>query len=313
MASVLVLMMQKDEGPLLFKWFNHYSRLFNIKNLTVMDNGSTDKYTLKVLKHFESLGAKIRWEYTSYHDFDKKGGHFQNIIKSWDAERDYDFALPVDCDEFLGVFTDHRVSVDTADIMMELDSLKHVQCALRIDTSLFNVPGDPGWFSPIRHFHKGFLPANSILRLDNGQHAPVSRLKDGHVSTRLTYLHWHNRSLPDLKAATVRKLEGRVDVNNPVALEEYGRNPSLPGNHLVVNLSLTAKMYKLIYNKELCISVPDLAIDATELRENKIKSTWSATDYLANNPDVQKYALGPLHHYVRTGWKEKRAISKQVA
>lgn len=306
-------MMQKDEGPLLLKWFNHYSRLFGINNLTVMDNGSTDKYMLNILKHFESLGANVKWEHASYHDFNKKGGHFRNIIKSWDAELKYDFAIPVDCDEFLAVFTDDRVSVDAADIRDELDSLKNVQCALRIDTSLFNVPCDPGWFSPIRHFHKGFLPANSILELDNGQHAPTSRLQGGHISTRLTYLHWHNRSLSDLKAATIRKLNGRVDVNNREALEEYGRNPLLPGNHLVVNLSMTARVYKSIYDKELCISVSDQAAYPTEFRENKIKSTWSATDYFANNPDVHKYSLGPLHHYIRTGWKEQRAIMKQVA
>lgn len=306
-------MMQKNEGPLLLRWFNHYSRLFTTENLTVMDNGSTDPYTISILKHFEVLGAKILRAHVTYHDFNEKGGHFQNIIKSWDAELDYDFALPVDCDEFLAVFTNHRVSVDSADVMAELDGLKDVQCALRIDTSLFNVPDDPGWFSPIRHFHKGFLPARSIFELDNGQHAPVSRLKDGHISTRLTYLHWHNRSLPDLKAATIRKLAGRVDINNPTALKEYGRNPSLPGNHLVVNLSLTAKMYKSLYNNELCISVPDLATDVMELRENEIKSPWSAVDYLANNPDVHEYALGPLHHYIRAGWREKRTIMKQVA
>lgn len=197
--------------------------------------------------------------------------------------------------------------------MAELDSLKEIKCALRIDTSLFNVPNDPGWFSPIRHFHKGFLPAGSILDLDNGQHDPVSRLRSGHVSTRLTYLHWHNRSFHDLKAATIRKLQGRVDINDPAALEEYGNNPSLPGNHLVVNLALTAKSYKSLYDKELCISVSDLATDAAEFREKKIKSSWNAIDYLSNNPDVHKYATGPLHHYIRAGWREKRKILKQVA
>lgn len=304
--------MQKNEGPLLLRWFNHYSRLFGTQNLTVLDNGSTDRYTLKILAHFESFGAKIRREHADHRDFDQKGGHFLNIIKSWDAEFDYDFAIPVDCDEFLAVFTDHRVSVDVVDIMTELNSLKKVQCALRIDTSLFNVPNDPGWFSPIRHFHKGFLPAKSILELDNGQHAPVSKLKDGHISTRLTYLHWHNRSLPDLKAATIRKLEGRVDINDPEAMQEYGRNPALPGNHLVVNLLLTAKVYKSIYSKELCLSVSDLTEKSTEFRENKVKWRWNATDYLANNPDVLEYGLGPLHHYIRTGWTEKRSILTPV-
>jgi len=306
-AKVLVLMMQKDEGPILSRWLLHYSGLFGIRNITIMDNGSTDRYTLELLKSAEGAGATIMWGYDTQHDFQNKGGHFGNIIQSWDHDIEYDFALPVDCDEIIAAVTDTTISTRHEDIHAALDGLKGQQCALRLDMSLFNVPGSPGWFAPVRHFHKGFVAARTLEILDNGQHEPISRVQPGYIHTHLTYLHWHNRPHAELLARTRSKLSDLVDVNDRKALKRYVEVPGAPGGHLVEILLTTEAKYSQKYAGELQVFVPDFG-GVNFFRTDEGPLHWNAEGYVAAHPDIMAHDLGPLHHFIRYGFTEGRRI-----
>ncbi len=172
MARVRCVMMQRNDHLLLDAWFRYYGYLFGFENLDVFDNGSTDEGVIETLKTYERTGARVYWQYGRLEDFHAKGFHFTNIIQNWEASENYDFAIPIDCDEFLAVFTDSGLSCQKDQIHSYLDSLKGERRALGVEHSLYNVPGKRGYYcaSP---YPKGFFSAGTIGTLDHGFHEPV--------------------------------------------------------------------------------------------------------------------------------------------
>ena len=302
----------RDEGDMLARWLTHYSGLFGFENLSIMDNGSSDPWTLSLLKDAEARGTHIYWHLNTHHDFLRKGGHIGNIVHHWDAEYNYDFALPVDCDELLGVFTENGLSLDKQKIHTAFEELLGRHSAFRIETSLFNVPERPDWYAPIRHFHKGFLASHSLEICDDGHHEPISRRHAGYQSTRLTYLHNHNRPFENWRARLKNKLSGLVDVDDLDALRAYGNIPRAEGAHLVASLFMSQKDYLHQYDDDVRLSVgPGCTETVVIERPGLAPRIWDNTAYLRKNPDVHGYALGALQHYLRHGFHENRDLGDE--
>ncbi len=311
MAIVRVVMMQRDEGTALARWITHYAWLFGFENLTILDNGSVDPQTLSILDTVEKQGVTVRRDLNQPHDFHRKGGHLTRIIQGWDGLYNYDFALPVDCDELLAVFTEDGLSLDKTAIHEAFDALKGTDCALRIDTSLFNVPGRPGWYAPIRHFHKGFVAAKTISICDDGQHEPRSAVRDEFKSTVFTYLHNHHLPYTDWRERLKNKVSGLVDVNDDAALRAYLTQPHAEGAHAVEALLVTPEEYMHLYDDSVRVFVGVGSTPITFVEGPEVKTTvWNTDAYLAAHPDVkQHYTIGALQHYLRDGFREKRPLT----
>jgi hypothetical protein len=307
-GSVRVVMMQRDEGPMLARWLAHHGGLFGFDCITILDNGSKDPRTIALLREAEAFGARINWDLKSRKHFHNKGLHVRNVIVDWDNTRDYDFALPMDCDEILAVFTDHGLTTNHNAIRVEMERLKPFSNALRLDLSLFNVPGRSGWFAPHLKFYKGFLPARSIDSIDEGFHQPVSRLGRDHTNTHFTYLHWHNRPFKEAVAAAKTKLRGDVDVNDAAALRRHAAIPGARGVHLVDLVLMTEQDYHRRYDNDVQIFVAPNG-EANLLRVGDTVTIWDAKRYLALNPDVRRYGFPCLHHFLRHGVAEKRRLA----
>jgi hypothetical protein len=307
MGSVRVVMMQKDEGEWLTRWLSHYGGLFGFENLTILDNGSQDAYTISLLREAEKQGTVVNWSLNSPNDFHHKGEHVRDVITSWDYRFDYNFALPVDCDEILAVFTDQGLTTNHDAIRAEMERLKPVTNALRVDLSLFNVPERPGWYAPHRSFYKGFLPRRSIEFIDDGFHTPASRLARGFTVTRFAYLHWHNRPFNTAVAMAKDKLRGLVDVDDPDALRAYAATPGARMVHVIDMLLMTAQDYEGRYDDEVQVYVPPDGA-ANLLRVGGEVSIWNAERYLIRNQDVVGYGFPCLHHFLRYGYLEKRLL-----
>ncbi|MBB3172994.1 hypothetical protein FHR90_000812 [Endobacter medicaginis] len=317
MASVLVVTMQRDEGAMLSRWLAHYASLFSMTNLAIVDNGSTDTMTLELLGFAERSGARVLRHYATDLDFLEKGRVVTEVIHTLEADahrrwQRYDFIIPVDCDELLGVFTRDGVSLTPDDIHAEFHAWRGIDRVLRVGMSLFNVPGQDGWFSPNRSFHKGIVPGGELMALDKGFHSPVLRSGDAHERTRLTYLHYHNAPFAVLRRKARLKLqEPYAACTDLEQLRRYARDPAVPGNHLIADLLLTEAEYEAIYDHELRIMVNPAS--PTLLYSPAGLVRWDAEAYLALNPDVREYGLGPLEHYVACGWTEGRALSPAAA
>ena len=195
MARVKCIMMQRDEDLLLEGWLRYHGYLFGFENLEVFDNGSTNPKVIETLRTYEAAGCRVHWQYNQVIDFHGKGFHFKNVITNWDAALDYDFAFPLDCDEFMTVLTPNGISCSRSEIHDHLDTLRGERRALRVAHCLFNAPDRPGhfWAQP---YPKCFgSPSKTVGTIDHGFHAVTSSVQDGVRGTNIAYLHFHNKPL----------------------------------------------------------------------------------------------------------------------
>ncbi|GBR50492.1 hypothetical protein AA106555_0231 [Neokomagataea thailandica NBRC 106555] len=312
MAVVRVVMMQRDEGAALLRWLMHYTVLFSPQNITIFDNGSEDPYTLSILKEAARLGVCVRYDLNTPHDFQHKGAHFTNVFLDWDQRGGYDFGLPVDCDEILGVFTPGGLSFLPDDINGAFQTLKisGQSGGFRIQSSLFNVPGASGWYSPVDSFHKGFVSAQIKAMCDNGHHEPKSSLNNDIFGTCFTYLHEHNVDYDTWRFRLKRKLRGLVDGDDPVELRRYLQTESVEGAHAAESLLLSEKEYHSRYDDSLRLYVGDRTTEKIVLEGPSLPPTfWDGDAYRARHTDVAtSYELGSLQHYLRHGFKEGRPL-----
>ncbi|MFT8806727.1 MAG: glycosyltransferase family 2 protein [Acetobacter aceti] len=334
MARVRCLMMQRDETLLLEAWFRYYGYLFGFENLCVFDNNSTDPSVIETLKTYERAGVDIHWGHNRPEDFLGRNEHFKNIIRHWDSGGHYDFALPVDCDEFLAVFTENGLSCSRKSIHAQFDALLADKQAFEIQSMLLNVPSRPGYFRPEPHI-RTFLAADTLDNMDFGFQACSSRISHGRRGTDFTLVHMHNKPFSHLLQHTHHKLEKAVPLDNPKILAGYHG----PETRLIRYLDMTEEDYLGQFDKGVFLRfeglsdlMPALGIrapllvaetsDATgtvadvnfiNVSKGRIIQTtsFSPSTYLRLNPDVGAANIPPLRHYIMHGRDEGRPIAEE--
>ena len=338
MATVKCVMMQRDEELLIEPWLRYYGYLFGFENLAVFDNGSVLEGVIQTLRRFERVGVKVYWNFAGTQHFQGKGFHFTNVIKGWDFGGGYDFALPVDCDEFIAVIHPDGLSCQRSMIHQALDGLRGERMALGIEFSMFNIPGQAGRYRP-QHYPKGFLASGTIRSLDHGHHYPAAE-QSGRRETDLTFLHYHHKPFRMMVEHARRKLEGVIDLDRPeLSLDHTGS-----GNHLIKLLMMTEQDYVGQFNQSLMLEFGGLEdllrllspLDGrlfpltSDLSNDKPTDTTRARrassrerspefaeflerDYYRFNPDVQKHGIEGLKHYIRHGFDEIRSICEADA
>jgi hypothetical protein len=330
-------MMQRDEDLLLEGWLRYHGYLFGFENLEIFDNGSTDPHTIETLRIYEAAGCHVHRQFDKVADFHGKGFHFENVIKHYDASEDYDFAFPLDCDEFVTVLTPDGISCSRRRIHDHLDTLTGERGALRVAHCLFNAPGRPGhfWAEP---YPKGFLASNTVGTIDHGFHAVTSRVQDGVRGTNIAYLHFHNKPLADLLRHARHKLEHFVDVDDPEALRAYDG----PGLHMISYFEMSEADYRAKADDKLLVMfggfarlIRALGIDSpllgvgevvAEKRDEAVRLIYPAKGgsgsraihifdgerYLDANPDLRTSGILPLSHYLAFGYQEGRSPARQT-
>jgi len=226
--KVAVLMMQKNESELLNKWTAYHSYLFGIENLFIFDNGSNSNTVLSSLACIETRGGNVIREYESKADFENKGRIFQEKIEELQLTGDYDFFVPLDCDEFLACLDDYgEVSCDRTAVNSELT--KHLDCedVLMINGQLYNSPMSNEWFNR-QPYRKCFFYKNTIKELDLGFHWGKTRNSDKEIRTGLVQFHFHNKPFTVAKEHAREKLKDRVENFQQETLQKYNG----PGLHL---------------------------------------------------------------------------------
>ena len=330
MAVVKCIMMQRDEDLLLEAWFRYYGYLFGFENLTIFDNGSTDPGVKATLARYERAGCEVLRSHDRVEDFHAKGSHFRNVIRHWDAQSRYDFALPVDADEFLALFTADGLTCRREAIHSYLDSLVGTREALAFELSLFNAPGKPGCYA-VQPYPKSFLAARSVESLDHGFHAARSRLAGGSRLTDLTYIHLHNKPFATLLRQARQKLERFVDLDDPDTLRRYAG----PGLHLVRYFFMTEADYlaqhddqPLLRFRQFGHLMEALGVTGALFGDGRdepdgcddpegvgiVSPGGSVADavrfspraYCHAHPDVDAAGWNPIHHYVANGYRERR-------
>lgn len=236
MFKIAILMMQKNERVMLPIWFKYYERLFGADSLYVYDNGSSVAGVGDILAEISAKGSSVIVA-NGKSCFENKGSIL--LEKAYTLfERGYNLVYFADCDEFLVCNDDSGPLMSRDDIYRELNFCLEGECSiLRVGVGWLNVVGTNRFYSDI-YGHKKIILRRDVsreVRLDTGFHLfdwgrRVDNTSFGSIgSTRLGYLHFHNRPYEEFCVMALEKLSGRVNVNNPAELEAYNG----PGMHLV--------------------------------------------------------------------------------
>jgi hypothetical protein len=317
-------MMQQDETQLLEPWLLYHGDLFGFENLVVLDHGSNEPEVIAVMDRFSQAGVTVEHLPREPREYARRAEHVARVIRALDATTDYDFVLPLDCDEFLTVFDNGSLSACPVVIHAAFNSLIGEKRAIDVELLCDNVFDRPGWFAA-NDVGKRFLPAGGLLDIDVGFHNLRSRLADGKREAPFCYLHFHNKPLPVLLAHARRKLEMRVDHRDTDALVNYRGD----GMHLVKYFFMTQEEYAASTTTVLSFSVPDfirrtayLGIkgalfgrhvdcdpDRVQIKQpGKREASFRADRYLDANPDIRAAGIDPLYHYLLHGWREERVL-----
>ena len=191
--KIACLMMQKDEGDLLEPWLQYYSALFGSESLYLWDNASTESNVCATLQNWQSRLGGLRLDLVTPADFRRKGVILGDKIKELDKNLSYDYYIPLDCDEFIGVIKcDGVISFEREDIFSEFEKFTSETRVLGVDTAFYNLPGRPDlyWKSG---YQKSIFRAGTFKVMDHGFHEGLSKLSEGRASTKLVYMHLHHK------------------------------------------------------------------------------------------------------------------------
>ncbi|MBS4076242.1 glycosyltransferase family 2 protein [Ameyamaea chiangmaiensis] len=324
-------MMQRNESALLEPWILYHADLFGMANLEIIDHASDDPWVLATLARYEAQGVTVHRQYREPSDFLRKGEIVRQAIEAWDRERVYDYALPLDCDEFV-VFCDAQISSDATRIHDYLDRIRDIPATLHIERMFLNVPDEPGYFLP-QVVGKSLFQAGAIRALDNGFHNPVS-CHEAHGRVHLGVVHLHNRAFEDVRARAAEKLAGLVDINDQEALRGFDGE----GRHLTSYFFMEETFFRLRYRREPAVYVPAFLTHLKGLgiswaacfgcEPRRLPPVCNAQGFLVRlpegddatrlvsfhegfyldlYPDVRESGFWALSHFMSVGYREGRA------
>jgi hypothetical protein len=263
---VAAICMQKNESVMLPVWIRHHARLFGNEALTVVDNGSSDPATLKVLEAARHDGITVV-DAPSAEDFERKGEIISALIK---GQRDVDWIVPLDSDELLVTTSDGLgYSLEAAAIHSEFERLRASGKLIgRISSQFYNIPFTTG---AIRTgAEKVLVHSASEIALDKGFHLYDWGTNRPTVDpeliaqTNFAYLHFHNRPFDDLLARAREKLKLRVPDFSPRTMTAYRGD----GQHLTKYFLMNAETYRQ--------SFPRAAVSLAPLEEYGIHVPFAA-------------------------------------
>lgn len=244
-ARVACFMMQKNEQNLLDIWLRYHSHIFGAENLFVLDNGSTDPNVRRRLRQAEEAGVTVIWEYKQKQHFETKGEIFRNLM--WRLPiADYDFVMPLDCDEFIAhQALDGTVSCEPEAVGSYL-AKKHMgdPRVLMIRGSWFNVPTQPGqyFFTSER---KCFFAHGMVKALGMGFHQGTSKHSDIETRTELVHFHYRYKPYSLFDQHAREKLAARVAEFDAEKIKGYQGK----GSHLARFMAMGEESYTRYFRR----------------------------------------------------------------
>ena len=337
MPVVKCVTMQRDESVLLQAWLRYHGYLFGFHNLTVIDNGSVLPGVLETLDQAAQAGVQIYRQFSTPSDYLRKGEITTSVIRAIDHRNDYDFMLPLDCDEFFAVWTEDGLSVDSSVIAASLNELDRASTHFRINNCLYNDPGRPGWFWA-QGALKGFLRSKSVEMLDHGNHTFSARSNFEMAHCEFTHLHFHHKPFDVLLQQTLWKLAPFTDITDLNNLADFKG----PGAHLLRNLFNTPEEYLRQFDDHLTFYFDGfsriaaiLGLDRSFFKAQKLEPPsppgsvrvrrprdieagqtlgsgdemdFAPTAYLLANLDVSASGTNPVRHFLSGGFFEGRSV-----
>jgi hypothetical protein len=224
MVRVACMVMLKNERTMTPLFLGYHAALFGAENVYVFDNGSVDVDVLAELERFEAMGVNVERGYTTAVDFHHKGTVLGDLIKRLDRDTDYDFYIPLDCDEFVVLRTPDGYSADPDQIRGYLEGFRHEQRILHVTLNLSNLLGQPDHFQAAE-YSKTVYPHGVFLNMDHGYHTGVVRDDTSpYVDCDLVYAHFHYRPYEEVVEFAKQKLRtelSEAEIENHAQLRNF--------------------------------------------------------------------------------------------
>ena len=236
---VAAICMQKNESSLIETWVLHHANLFGAENVFVLDNQSDDLETCRVLKWAESCGVNVLYD---FENFEFKGREVRSLINKHRAE--YDWFVPLDADEFLGVFRNGSFAMRRSVVLSEFEMMRRDKI-IRMSKYVWCIPRSPlGYFTEAR---KVIIPQPVDVPLDIGFHlyswdegsTGNTVADDLFQQSHLAYAHFHNKPYHKVIASAKLKLAARVPSFSAEDLNKY----TGAGRHLIQYFNKTEDEY----------------------------------------------------------------------
>ena len=223
--------MQKNECDLLEAWSKYHTKITRPANITIVDNGSNEQKTLKILELLAKKGFNIVSK-ENPEEFEKKGAIIEELIKK--NHKPNCVSIPLDCDEFLTLETQKGIECKAKNIKKYLHGCASGKI-FKVKRRLNNSPFSHHEFMPMpaERPTKLFFTTTDFRNLDIGFHSCSSSHRTSESEISLVHLHFgSHRSLIE---KSKEKLKSRVDINSAEKLTNY----SGKGHHLIPYLILT--------------------------------------------------------------------------
>ena len=206
MSHVACIVMLKNERTLTPRFLAYHVALFGAENIYVFDNGSTDSDIGTELSKFEMAGGHVYRDFTTSDDFHRKGTIIGDLIKLLDAEQQYDFYIPLDCDEFVVLRTRDGYTANPEAIHIYLDQFRGDRRILHVTQNLSNLLGTPDTFR-VAEYSKTIWPREVFLHMDHGYHTGLDRNDTSpYVVCDIVYAHFHYRPYEEVIEFAKQKL-----------------------------------------------------------------------------------------------------------
>lgn len=226
-----VVLLTRDEYDLLDDWVAHHAALFGLRNIVIIDNGSTDPRVLRTYDRLRSAGVTVRVDASPFAQATQfMTRHMAELAAAPDAP---EFLLPLETDEFMFI-RGPGAALSAGAVRDALAAIPADVSVVRYGAFLGSVvdPADPA-YTPARGFDR---PARQMTRFfDQGwdklivrasafrcmtqwcHHAAVSRGRTATCET-LGLLHFHDTGFRRLveRALLVMRSFGYVDTEAPL-------------------------------------------------------------------------------------------------
>jgi hypothetical protein len=263
---VKIVTMLKNEDELALKWVKYHASMVGYENLILLDNGSDSADTRAALTWASEQGANVSAAFSKQADFVKRGSIIGNIIKRLDAEDPADFYFPLDCDEFLSVWSDGRLDCSREGLEAELSRWLDCERPLLIYAGLDNSPHKPGFFRWSLGQRKMFFARDACVFLDHGFHCGMTRAGGEPERTKIVYIHYHFKPYGLLVAHSKAKLAPFTSDFSVDNMKKHvaGRKHAW---HCAEHLLRTPEDYALSFACEMFLPFPEVAPKFASINE----------------------------------------------
>ena len=282
--KIYLFTMVKDEVDIIDDWIRYHGSIFGYKNLFVIDNYSTDGTYERLLEYVNKNKINLYRKSNYKH----KGKYIEKLIRHYCNK--YDFAYPLDIDEFIVLYQNGQINVSQKEIIDYFNHLprhklyktNYIISKITRDLDLKYVDNNQsvvygydrasieskyGLYADYKGFAKSFFkPYRFKGNLDHGNHLHSKK----YYLTNLCLVHFHQRNLDQMKKKILNNVLGLGYINDIDKLQEQISKKSNFGIHHIENqIKVLNNTYKISIDEmpqELdIISNPNLYIDLSPL------------------------------------------------